>query len=197
MSIAAIIERIEAEAAAEAIAIVADAECRAAAIVEAAAAERDRRVAAALERAEPALRADRTRRANAARMRLLDRDADRAATRTAEAFELAADRLMTIAGGDDQQRWLAALRALTSEAIAEVGDRPLVRVRTADAPAIDDLVAAAGGRLDFADEAELLPGVIVRSADGRLEVDATLPTRLARARVRLADSTARSLGVVD
>jgi vacuolar-type H+-ATPase subunit E/Vma4 len=65
-----------------------------------------------------------------------------------------------------------------------------------DAAAIEDLVTVAGGRLDFSDEADLPPGVIVRSADGRLEIDATLPTRLDRARTRLADSTARLLGVV-
>jgi vacuolar-type H+-ATPase subunit E/Vma4 len=39
------------------------------------------------------------------------------------------------------------------------------------------------------------PGVLGRSADGRVEVDATLPARLERARVRLAEPVARLLGV--
>jgi vacuolar-type H+-ATPase subunit E/Vma4 len=197
MSIAAIVERIDAEAQTEADAILAEADLRAAGLVGAATAERDRRVAAALERAEPGLRADRTRRANAARMRRLDRDASLAATRTARAFELAGARLEAIAAGADPDRWLAALRTLTRAAIAEAGDRAVIRIRVADAAHIEDLVAAAGGRLELVDQAGMPPGVIVRSADGRLEIDATLPTRLERARLRLADATARSLGVGD
>jgi vacuolar-type H+-ATPase subunit E/Vma4 len=39
------------------------------------------------------------------------------------------------------------------------------------------------------------PGVLGRSADGRVEVDATLPARLERARVHLAEPVARLLGV--
>jgi hypothetical protein len=38
-------------------------------------------------------------------------------------------------------------------------------------------------------------GVVALSADGRLEVAATVPVRLERARVRLAETVAASLGL--
>jgi vacuolar-type H+-ATPase subunit E/Vma4 len=40
-----------------------------------------------------------------------------------------------------------------------------------------------------------VPGVVGRSADGRVEIDATLPARLDRARIQLGEPVARLLGV--
>jgi vacuolar-type H+-ATPase subunit E/Vma4 len=54
----------------------------------------------------------------------------------------------------------------------------------------------AGGSPDPADldcDEEVRPGVVCRSSDGRLEVDATIETRLAQARLRMADVVGRIL----
>jgi vacuolar-type H+-ATPase subunit E/Vma4 len=195
MTIAAIVARIVEESTAEASAILHEADTRAASLVQGARDELRMRVQAALERGEPARQAEGIRRVNAARMRSLEQRATGIARRTDLAFAEAAGELDRIATGADPERWAVALRRLVDEALSHVGDRAVVRVRAADAAAIAETVAGAGARLELAAATELAPGVVVRSADGRLEVDATVPARLERARSRLAERVARALGV--
>lgn len=186
------------EADTEAAAIVAAARVRADGLVGEARAAADARLAAALARAEPAIRAEAVRRVNAARLRLLERRAELIAGRTAAVFQLAGERLAEIADGAQPERWRAALGRLAAEAIELAGPGAEVDVRVADAGSIAATVEAAGARLvalgpDRAAGAAN-PGVVVRSSDGRIEVDATLPARLERARHRLAETVAARLG---
>lgn len=193
MSSAEIVLEVERETAAEVERILAAADRRAAEIEEAARDAVRARVAQAVERSEPAVRADAGRRANEARLRLNERRVDLALARTAAVFDAAATELGEIADGGDRERWSAALGRLAREALELTGPGATVRVRLRDAAAISTVVEAAGGRLEPA--AEDVPiGVIAVSADGRIEVDATIPVRLERARSRLAEVVAGSIG---
>ena len=71
-----------------------------------------------------------------ARLRLLERRAARSAVRTTRVFDAAEERLRGIAGGDDPARWTAALARLAAEAVALTGPGPVIRVRSADMPAL-------------------------------------------------------------
>lgn len=173
MSVEAILEQIEADAAAETAARLAEALERAAQVI-AEAEERSRAtVAAACERAEPAIRAEATRMVNAARLRLLERRAELGAAGVEAVFADAAERLQALAGGADPTRWARALDRLVGEATALAGPDAIVTVES-----------GAGA-----------PGVVARSSDGRVEVDATIEARLERARTRLAEPVARILGL--
>lgn len=193
MGVEAMVRQIAAEAEEEAAGILLDADERAEVIVSAARDEAHRRVAEACERAAIGLRAEEVRTVNLARLRLLERRAEQSAHRTAAVFDAAAARLETIAEGGDPARWARALRRLAGEALALVGPGATVRIRARDAEALGDLVATAGARLETAWDAEPPPGLLARSADGRFDVDATLPARLERARVGLAEAVARCL----
>ena len=186
------------EAETEAAAIVAAARVRADGLVGEARAAADARLAVARARAEPAIRAEAVRRVNAARLRLLERRAELVAGRTAAVFQRAGERLAEIADGAEPERWRAALGPLAAEAIALAGPGAEVNVRAADAGWVAATVEAAGARLvAFGPDpaaGQVPPGVVVRSADGRIEVDATLPARLERARHRLAETVAARLG---
>jgi vacuolar-type H+-ATPase subunit E/Vma4 len=180
MSLATILESIERDASAEAARVVTDAEAEADRIRAAARAEADRRLAAALAAAEPALVAEAARVVNAARLRLLRRRAEVAAARTEAAWREAGERLAAIAG-EGGERWRRALLALTAEALAMAGPGAIVSARPADALLIAAAVAANGGRVQVAG-GDAPAGPVVRSADGRLEIDATLNARRAKSR---------------
>jgi vacuolar-type H+-ATPase subunit E/Vma4 len=125
-------------------------------------------------------------------MRLNERRVDLALARTAAVFDAAAAELGEIADGGDPERWSAALGRLAREALDLTGPGATVRVRFRDAALISTVVEAAGGRLEPAEDAP--DGVTAVSADGRIEVDATIPVRLERARSRLAEVVAGSIG---
>src|SRR3970040_451428 len=125
MSVEAILEQIEAEAAAEATRRLAEARERAAQLV-AEAEERSRaQVAAACGRAEPAIGAEATRMISAARLRLLERRAELGAAWVEAVFADAAARLEAVAGGADEPRWTRALGRLVAGATA-VGRRAAI-----------------------------------------------------------------------
>lgn len=193
MSSAEIVLQIERETAAEVEGILAAADRRATEIEEAARDAVRARVTRAVERSEPAVRASAGRRANEARLRLNERRVDLALARTAAVFDAAAAELGEIAGGGDPQRWVAALGRLTREALELTGPGATVRVGLRDAAAISTVVEDAGGRLEAGAE-DAPDGVIAVSANGRIEVDATIPVRLERARSRLAEVVAGSIG---
>ncbi len=195
MSVETIVARIAEDATAEASAILAEADVQAGMLVEAARAEARRQTEIALDRAAPGLHAEEVRQVNAARLRLLERRAERSAHRTARVFELAEARLGEIAGGGDRERWSTALRGLAAASLALVGSGASVRTRASDAAWLTDVMAAHGACLEILPGPEVPPGLVARSADGRVEVDATLPARLARARARLAEPVARALGL--
>ncbi len=192
MSVEAILERVEAEAAAEAARLLGDARNRAASRIDEANEAARAHVAAACERAEPEFRAEAARIVNAARLQLLERRAELAAARSAAVFEAAATTLEAIAGGAEE-RWAASLRRLADEAIGLAGPGARVAVRQRDCALLAERAASHGARLEPIDDRNAPAGILARSADGRIEVDATLPTRLERARVSLAESIARTL----
>lgn len=192
MSVEAIVRAVEEAAAAEADGIVAGARADAAAAVSAAQAAADSAVRAACDRAEPRFRAEAMRRVNASRLRLLERRAVRSAQLVDATAEAARARLAEIAADPTGPRWIGALERLLEETAALVGSGGTLRVRRADIGAARSTAARLGCRLEPSD---IAPGVIGRSADGRIEVDATVPVRLERARIRFAEPVARLLGV--
>jgi len=198
VSVEAMVRIIAEEAETEASAIVAAARVRADGLVGEARAAAAARLAAARARAEPAIRAEAVRRVNAARLRLLERRAELVAGRTAAVFRAAEERLTALAEGAEPERWRAAIGRLAAEAIALAGPGAEVHVRAADACWVVAAAEAAGARVagpgPDVTAGEVPPGVVVRSADGRIEVDATLRARLDRARQRLAETVASRLG---
>jgi vacuolar-type H+-ATPase subunit E/Vma4 len=194
MSVEAMVRLIADEAETEAAAIVTAARDDAAGIVAAAQAAADARVVAARSLAEPGVRGEGTRLVNAARLRLLERRAERVAERSAAVFEAASGRLARIADGTEPERWRRALERLAGEALELAGPGAEIRLRATDRGAVAEAAAAAGARVSPLG-ADAPAGLVVRSADGRLEVDATLDARLGRARLRLADRVAAALGI--
>jgi vacuolar-type H+-ATPase subunit E/Vma4 len=194
MSVEAMVRLIAAEAETEAAAIVAAAQDEAAGIVAAAQASADARVAAARALAEPGIRGEGTRLVNAARLRLLERRAERAAERSAAVFAAATERLARIADGAEVARWERALRRLAGEALELAGGGGEIQLRARDTGAVAGVADGAGARVvPLPDDAPA--GLVIRSADGRIEVDARLRARLARARLLLADRVAADLGL--
>ncbi|MGO9207165.1 MAG: hypothetical protein ACLQBX_13480 [Candidatus Limnocylindrales bacterium] len=169
----------------------AEAETQARALVDAARRSVAARVAAATEVADGTAREEAARMVNEARRRLVHRRAELDAGRMDEVFEAAAHRLDEIASGCDPERWARALQVLTREACERAGMGATVEVRVCDVALVDPVFATgapvAGPLPD--------PGVRVRSADGRGEVDATLAARLARARSAMGDQVAATLGL--
>lgn len=165
MSADAILEAIRSEADREVDAILADARTEAERLLGEARATAARRVAEALGAAEPALAAEASRRLNVARLRLLHARARLRAERVAAIFDAARVELASLVERGDP-RWRAGVERLRASATAAVGSG-------------DAIVEEVAGS-----------GVLARSADGRVLVDATVETRLDRARVLLADTVA-------
>lgn len=215
MSVDEIVRVVEASARAEAEGIVATARSGAAARVAAAEATADARVREACERAEPGYRAEAMRLVNTARLRLLERRAARSAALVDAVTQAAASRLTAIATETDGPRWTRALTRLMEETAGMIGSGGVLFVRPVDLEAARSTAMRLGCRLELIGctlEAERhapdaagrapdptasapVPGVLGRSADGRVEIVATLPARLERARIHLAEPIARLAGV--
>lgn len=189
----AILRSIEEEATLEVERTIEAARKQAAGLVKAADEAAGARARAARAAAEPALRAEAVRIVNAARLRLLHRHAELAAA-ASEAAWLEARRRLDGITSEDGERWAAALDRLTAEALAIAGSDATVQVRAPDAPAVATRVAAGHGDLVALGDDDP-PGPLVRSRDGRVEIDATLPSRLDRARGALAEEIAALLGI--
>lgn len=206
MSVAEIVRVVEASAEAEADGIVASARSEAAARVGLAEAAAVARVRGACERAEPGYRAEAMRLVNTARLRLLERRAVRSAALVEMAAEAAAARLVLIATERGGVRWTRALTQLLEETAGMVGSGGVLAVRPIDFDTARSTAAGLSCRLEPMGCVSVpsasdptwgvpVPGVVGRSADGRVEIDATLPARLDRARIHLAEPVARLLGV--
>lgn len=194
MGVTEIVAEIERETASEVERRLAEADAAAEAILARARAHVEAEIAEAVVRAEPAARAASARRINAARLRLQERRDQLALSRTTTVHEAAVAELDAIAEGADPGRWSASLRRLLDEALGIVGRRAVVRVRARDAVPLADRVRDAHATLErLPDDAPA--GLIAVSSDGRLEVDATIRGRLARARLALAESVARQIGL--
>lgn len=197
MSVQRLVQAIEAEAEAEGGAILDRAAAEAVAIVEVARQRAAERVAAARAAAGQAARSDAARRVNALRLRKVGARAEVLAEAVEGVFRAAGEEATAIADGGDTERWARALGRLVDEAIAVAGPQATSAVRTIDAAAVRGAAAAAGARLEIVVDPALPAGLVTRSTDGRVEVDATLPVRLARAREQLAGEVAVLLGADD
>lgn len=195
MSVEAIVAAVEAAARTEVAAILDAADRAAAEQIAAAEAQHRRRLDAAVREEDARLRAWAARTLNAARLRVVGRRMVVAAAVSEAAFATARTELARItdepAGAG---RWAAALRRFADEAGAVVGPRGELRLRPADAA----LLAGHAGAMEdaaaviVADPA-LGPGLIARSADGSVVVDATLAARLIRAETLLGPRVAALL----
>lgn len=91
------------------------------------------------------------------------------------------------------EAYRAALPAELERALSHVAGAAVVECAPSLAPLLE---AALGGRagVKVAPEPSAAPGFRVRAEDGRVEIDATLPTRLARLRPELAVEALARLG---
>lgn len=151
------------------------------------------RIAAAVVQAEPELAADSARRVNAVRLELLHRRAQVAAERLGAVFASADRRLSTVAA-TGCSRWQRALERLSGEAVEACGAGSTAWVRPADLMLMGNGPATVAALATLCSDAGMPPGVVALSADGRVEVDATLPVRLARSRSILAERLTAVLG---
>jgi vacuolar-type H+-ATPase subunit E/Vma4 len=197
MSVGRLVEVIEAEAEAEAGAILGRATAEAGAIVEAARQRAAEQVEAARAAAERAARTEASRTVNALRLQNVGARAEVLAESVEAVFRAAGEDATAIADGGDPELWARALRRLVDEAVAVAGPQAMSAVREIDADAVREAVASAGARLEVVADPALPAGLVTCSADGRIEVDATLPVRLARARDQLAGEVALLLGAAD
>ncbi len=197
---AEVLRSVEDEARSEVQAMLAEADAAAATIVAQARRSVEARVAQARDAADVAARTEAARMVNEVRLRLVHRRAELAARRVDEVFAAAERRLEAIASGPDRARWARALHALAREAADHAGPGAVIEVRGQDvellagpAPgepgtAADPAGARIRGTLDEA-------GLRLVAADGHEVVDATLATRLSRARAALAAEVASTLGL--
>ena len=192
MGVEDIIAVIQREADAEAKRIIEDAEQQAAQLIADAEAEVQSQIEVATERLGPEIRGASQRRINAVRLRLLEQRARDDAARLVAVFDAAEAQVAAIAAGADDERWAAAVSVLCEEALGSVGEGASVRIRAADADAVSGVAEAWGTDVvSLPDSAD--PGPVVRSHDGRIEVDARLSVRLERARSLLAEAVAQRL----
>lgn len=146
-------------------------------------------LAAAVSRAEPELAATAARSVNLVRIQLLHRRTQRTAERL-DAVMAEAERRLTEIAADAQPRWGAALTRLACEAITTTGDGSTLRARSGDLRLLRRAFAGSAAGVTYEADPALPPGIVARSADERVEADATLPVRLARARTLLAERLA-------
>lgn len=186
-----VLRAIAAEARREAEGLLEEADSQAAAIVDGARRSVADRVAAAVELAGEEARTEAARVINGARRRLVHRRAELASRRLDEVFDEAARRLDEIASGGDPGRWARAMAALVREGCQRAGPGAMVEVRAADVGLVEPALAPRASVVGTLRE----PGVRVRSADGRGEVDGRLAARLERARSAMACQVAATLGL--
>lgn len=153
------------------------------------------RVATASGHAEMEARREAARQINAVRLRLVHRRAELASGALETAFALAGERLDLLASGSNPTRWAGALERLGREGLALTGPGSVIETRAADAPGLALLARELDARVEPLDGPGVPAGVVIHSVDRRIEVDATIPTRLERARASLAGQLARSLGL--
>ena len=195
MSIEAMAQAIEADAAAEAAAVIERARAEARAIVERAEAQEAERLAEIRAREEPAARAEAVRGVNAARLRLLERRASLLAERVNAAYATAETRLEALAAGSDPDRWTACLERLAVEGLGLAGAEAVISARETDAVVLRALAARGAFDAEVRVDDDLGPGLLVRTTGGGVEIDATIAARLAAARGRLADAVAARLAI--
>jgi vacuolar-type H+-ATPase subunit E/Vma4 len=198
VGVEAIVRAIEAEAEAEARRIVDGARREADERLAAAEAAAEAAVAAAAERLEAELRTELVRAVNAARRRRLDAEAAALVATLQAATEAARAELVALADADEpprRDRWCRALRRWVEEALAVTGRPATIAARPVDLACLAELDDAELDGAELVAEPGLPPGCRVTGRDGRVEVEATLPVRLARAEVRCVETLARVLGL--
>jgi vacuolar-type H+-ATPase subunit E/Vma4 len=151
------------------------------------------RIDEAVSAADPQLQADAARTINAARVELLHSRALQGAARLTAAYELAQNDLQQLADAGDA-RWRTALSRLATDALSVSGDDSTLIARPADC---EHIFAALGADSRVVRDVTVTAGVVARSADGTIEVDATVASRLLRTRRLLAEQVAAILQAAD
>jgi vacuolar-type H+-ATPase subunit E/Vma4 len=110
-----------------------------------------------------------------------------------QVFEQAEAALRAAAG--DPQRRAAVLRVLLSEAVRDLtaGGRVTVETAPGDVPAVRDACRELGLDAEVREVPDVADGVRVTAADGRVPVENTLGSRLARARREMVSRVAETL----
>ena len=190
----AVLATIRAESEAQAEATLEAARARAAVIATGAREAADQRVARACRDAEPAIAREANRVVNEARVRAIHARTREERALLDAVFDAAARDLSALAERPGDPRWLAAVQRLGAEArrFTGVGQDP---AGVPDPEAGQDPADASPLPPDADGDCEDPGELLVRSADGRLEVDATIGARLATARIRLAHEVAAVLGL--
>jgi len=193
MSADTVVGAITTEAAQEVADLLAEARRAAEAQLAAAREAVDAQVASACAVAEREARVEALRAVNAATLRLVRRRAELDDEQVDRVIATAERRLEAIAGGGSPRRWADALARLSQEALALAGPEARVEVRAADAGSLQRALAGADAHIVSLSGNDVPAGVRVRSADGRVEIDALLATRLRRVRDALAGDLAALL----
>lgn len=188
-----IVGAIADEAAQEVADLLAEAGRAAEAQLAAARAAVDAQVAAACAVAEVEAGAEAQRQVNEATLSLVRRRAELASGQVDLAIATAERRLEAIAGGNSPGRWAEALARMALEALPLAGPGARVEVRAADVASLQRALAGADAHIVSLSGDDVPAGVRVRSADGRVEIDALLSTRLQRVRAPLAGDLAALL----
>jgi vacuolar-type H+-ATPase subunit E/Vma4 len=150
------------------------------------------RVALAVAAAEPELAAGAAREVNAVRVELLHRRAEASARRLEVVFAEAERRACRLAE-HGAARWQAAVRHLAREAILIAGPGSRLRAGTSDLEAVRRAIATLATDVDADLDPSLPRGLVAESVDRGVEVDGTMPVRLARCRALLGERVAGML----
>jgi len=190
---AQLIQLLEQEARVEKDQVLKEAETKAAEILEAARREAQETEAAArgrveAEQAQARARASSTASLRAAALVLAAKD-----QAIRQVFEQAEAELRQAAG--NPQPRAAVLRSLLREAAQGLsgGGRLIVETSSADVAAVREACRELGLDADVREAADVADGVRVASADGRVVVENTLGSRLARARREMVSKVAEML----
>jgi len=197
MSVEGLVEVIEAEAEAEAEELLLRASEDGRALVEAARRRALERIATARAAAERAAGAEAASSVSALRLQVVGARTATLSDWLEQVFSGAGEEATAIADGGDPERWARALRRFVDEAVELAGPGARGAVRGSDVAAVRAIADAAGADIDVVVDPSLPAGLLTRSGDGRVEVDATLPIRRARAREQLAGHVALLLGADD
>lgn len=182
---------LEKEAAAEAERVLREARAQAEQIAAAARKEAESVLDAARRSVEAERKAAQTRAQSAAQLRAASLVLQAKDAAIAEVFEKAHAELARV--GRDREVYPRLLKALITEASAELSGRLIIEANPADVDAARRAVRELGLDVEVKGSADVSGGVVVSTTDGRFVVENTLASRLERVKPVLATEVANLL----
>ena len=187
-----LVRLLEQEARTEKDKVLADARARADALLVSARKEAEETLAEARRRIEADQAQARTRAASTASLRAAALVLEAKDEAIRKVFERAEAELRAVASDPGRRR--AAIRHLLREAAQGLaGGRATVEVPQGDAQVVREASRDLGVELEVRENAALTDGVWLTSQDGRLVIENTMSSRLARARLNLVSQVAEML----